>query len=157
MLRRKTNCSVVAAACGLIIAATLGCGTPASYEFDELDLSPTQDELIEFSLGHYAIPVPIHQAFGDEAVVTHTQIEFAFDLHSLVTPDFASQIDDRWERHQGKVRDRVIRICRNASWEDLQDPELATLKSRLVDAVQDQLGPRAARRLMITEIKRTEI
>jgi len=142
---------------GLVIVATFGCGSRPSYEFDELDLSPNQDELREFSLGHYAIPIPVSQAFGDDGKVTHTQIEFAFDLYGLVSPEFEPQIEDIWQRHQGKVRDRVIRICRNASWEDLQDPELATLKSRLIDAVQDQLGPKAVRRLVVSEIKRTEI
>jgi hypothetical protein len=147
----------VAVGLGMLSVAMLGCGSPASYEYDELDLSPNQDELNEFSFGHYAIPIPVSQAFGDDGKVTHTQIEFAFDLYALVSPDFAPKIDDLWQRHEGKVRDRVIRICRNASWEDLQDPELATLKSRLIDAVQDQLGPKVVRRLIVSEIKRTEI
>jgi flagellar basal body-associated protein FliL len=142
---------------GLGAAGMLGCSSPASYEFDALDYSPNQDELSEFSLGHYAIPIPVNRVFGDDRKASLMQIEFAFDLYALVSPEFAPQIDDLWQRHEGKVRDRVIRICRNATWEDLQDPELATLKSRLVDAVQDQLGPRAVRRLIVSEIKRTEI
>ena len=57
-----------------------------------------------------------------------------------------------WQRHEGKIRDRVIQVCRNARLEDLQEPELAKLKSHLVDAVQAELGTNSIRRLLIAEV-----
>jgi flagellar basal body-associated protein FliL len=78
-------------------------------------------------------------------------------LHALVTRDSESQLTEMWEQHEGKIRDRVIRICRRASYEDLQEAELATLKSHLMDAVQAQLGPKVVRRLLMTEVDIREL
>jgi hypothetical protein len=141
---------------GALILALTGCGGRPAYEFDDLDLTPAQDELTEFSLGHYEVPVPIERGFGP-GTVSRNRIELSFDLHALVNRDYESQLADLWKRHEGKIRDAIIRVCRNASLDDLQEPELATLKSHLSDAVQAQIGPRGIRRLMMTEIRTREI
>ena len=44
---------------------------------------------------------------------------------------------------KASIRDRVILVCRNATTDELQEPELATLKSHLTDAVQAELGSNA--------------
>jgi hypothetical protein len=139
-------------AVGALLMALVGCGAPPSYEFDELDLTPAHDDLVEFWLGHYEIPVPITRGFGANSI-SRNRIELSFDLHALVTREYKSQLTDLWDRHEGNIRDGVIRVCRNASLDDLQEPELATLKSHLTDAVQAQLGPKQIRRLMLTEVK----
>jgi hypothetical protein len=46
----------------------------------------------------------------------------------------------------------VILVCRNATAEDLQEPELATLKSHLTDAVHAELGTQCIRKLLITDV-----
>jgi hypothetical protein len=137
---------------GAVCLALVGCGAPASYEFDELDLTPAHNDLVEVWLGHYEIPVPIARGFGAGSI-SRNRIELSFDLYALVTRDYESQLADLWHRHEGNIRDGVIRVCRNASLDDLQEPELATLKSHLTDAVQAQLGPKGIRRLMLTEVK----
>ena len=43
----------------LLVAAMAGCGSKPTYAFDELDSTPAQDELIEFPLGTYSIPIPL--------------------------------------------------------------------------------------------------
>jgi hypothetical protein len=149
-------------ACGIAVVAAIGvaiggCKSHSAYEFDALDFTPAQDELSEFSLGHYSIPIPISKPDGSSEGENRNRMELTFDLYALVAPSYESQMQDSWERHEGNVRDCVIRICRNASLEELQEPELSTLKSHLTDAVQDQLGPKSLHRLLISEVATKEL
>jgi hypothetical protein len=134
-----------------------GCKPRTAYEFDALDLTPTQDELCEFSLGHYNIPIPIAKSDGPNEGENRNRLDLTFDLYALVAPSYESQMNDVWQRHEGSIRDCVIRVCRNASLEELQEPELATLKSHLTDAVQEQLGPKCIHRLLISEVATKEL
>jgi flagellar basal body-associated protein FliL len=136
---------------GLLIAA-VGCGSPPTFEFDTQDLSPTQEEMSEFSLGKYTIPIPIEERHADKAPQRANRFQLDFKLHALVSRQQETHLADAWEHHSGKVRDRVIRVCRNASVDELQEPELETLKAHLMDAVQAQLGDHGIRQLLITEV-----
>lgn len=135
-----------------MLCATPGCGGSEDFEFDELDLTPTQDELIEFSLGKYVVPIPLLQAATLEEGVKRNRVEFAFSLYALVSPECKKKLSTEWKRHEGKVRDRVILVCRNATAEDLQESELAKLKSHLTDAVHAELGKQCIRRLLISDV-----
>jgi hypothetical protein len=129
-----------------------GCGSKSRFQFDELDLVPAQEELTEFSLGKYAIPIPVANGIGGEADSMRNAVEFGFELIAVVKRDHEARIADSWERHEGKIRDRVIRVCRNASLNDLE-----ALKAHLMDAVQAQLGDKEIRQLVIAEVESQEI
>jgi hypothetical protein len=144
-------------AAGSIVSVIVGCSSPPAFEFDELDLVPTQEELAEFSLGEYRIPIPVIKYRADSQPSQRNGFQLEFELFALVSPHEKSQITEAWDRHQGKIRDRVIRICRNSSLDELQEPELATLKARLLDALAPQLGQKEVRQLLITEIVSQEI
>lgn len=136
---------------GLLCVAA-GCGASEDFEFDELDLTPAQDELIEFSLGQYAVPIPLIESTSLDDGVKRNRVEFAFSLYALVSPECKKRLSAQWKRHEGKVRDRVILVCRNATAEDLQESELAKLKSHLTDAVHAELGTQCVRRLLISDV-----
>jgi flagellar basal body-associated protein FliL len=93
----------------------------------------------------------IQTATFDEGV-KRNRVEFAFSLYALTTPECEKRLKSQCKRHEGKVRDRVILICRNATAEDLQEQELATLKSHLTDAVHAEFGTQCIRRLLITDV-----
>jgi hypothetical protein len=139
-------------AVGCIVTVIGGCNAAPKFEFDEFDLVPAQEELAEFSLGEYRIPIPVTTYHADRRPTQRNGFQLEFELFALVSPDEKSQITEAWDRHQGKIRDRVIRICRNSSLDELQEPELATLKGRLMDALAPQLGENEVRQLLITEI-----
>ena len=143
--------TIVALVAGLLCTAP-GCGGQEDFEFDELDLTPTQDELIEFSLGKYIVPIPLIQAISLDEGVKRNRVEFAFSLYALVSPECEKRLKSQWKRYEGKLRDRVILVCRNATAEDLQEQELATLKSHLTDAVHAELGTQCIRKLLISEV-----
>ena len=134
----------------IAMCALCGCSEPSKFEFDGFDLAP-HEELSEIQLGKYSIPIPVAEERGGR-LAHRNRFQLDFELYALVPPGKESSIADDLDRHEGKIRDRVIRVCRNASIEDLMEPELSTLKARLMDALAGQVGEQAMRQLLITEI-----
>jgi hypothetical protein len=151
---KTTNLGLVIAGLGCLAS---GCGTHSTYEFDALDLAPPQEELSEFPLGEYRIPIPVAEVGGTSAPKHRNGFQLDFQLYALVTPDNRSQVADAWGRHEGKIRDHVIRVCRNASVDELREPELSTLKARLIDALAAQMGKNDLRQLLITDVVSQEL
>lgn len=133
-----------------------GCGTPPPFDFHALGLVPAQEKLSEFSLGKYAVPIPVLVDAGPQTR-RHNRFQFDFELHALVAPDQHAQVADAWKRHRGEIRDRVMRTCRRISIDDLNEPELGTLKSHLIAVVQQQLGAKEIRQVLITDITSQEL
>ncbi len=129
-----------------------GCGSGSTYEFDALDLAPPQEELREFLLGQYSIPIPVADDRRSNELAHRHRFQLDFELYALVRPEQESQVADDWARHEGTIRDHVIRVCRNASVDELQEPELSTLKARLMDALATHMGKEELRQLLITEV-----
>ncbi|MCI0333116.1 MAG: flagellar basal body-associated FliL family protein [Planctomycetes bacterium] len=142
---------------GVTVCLAGGCGSNSTYEFDALDLAPPQEELREFLLGQYSIPIPVAEDQGSNVLSHRNRFQLDFELHALVRPEQVSQVADDWARHEGKIRDHVIRVCRNASVGELQEPELSTLKARLMDALAAHMGTEELRQLLITEVVSQEL
>ena len=151
--RRTTSCLRLFA---LGVCATLGCAAKSKFEFDKMDLIPAEEGLTEFPLGESKIPIPLAEQFRRSASHSN-RLQFDFKLYALVSPKEQSQFEDAWSRHEGVIRDRVIGICREATAEELQEPELATLKARLTDALASQLGEKRLRQLLITDVVSQEL
>jgi flagellar basal body-associated protein FliL len=107
---------------------------------------------MELSLGKYTVPIPMLVNPAGKRPAQYNRFQFDFQLFALVSEQEKSQVEEAWKRHEGKIRDRVIQICRNASIEELQEPELAMLKAKLMDALSPQLGNDDVQRLLITEV-----
>jgi flagellar basal body-associated protein FliL len=131
----------------------VGCSSKSTFKFDQMDLVPAEEELTEFSLGEYKIPIPVPDDASAEKLNRRNRVQFDFDLYALISPKEQSQFKDAWDRHEGVIRDQVINICRSASVEELQEAELATLKSRLTDVLAAQLGDAKLRQLLITDVE----
>jgi hypothetical protein len=147
--RRISLSCTAAAALGCAVA---GCSSKSTFKFDQMDLLPAEEELTEFSLGEYKIPIPIPDDANAEKLCRRNRVQFDFDLFALISPKEESQFKDAWDRHEGVIRDQVINICRSASVDELQEPELATLKARLTDVLATQLGETRFRQLLITDV-----
>ena len=136
----------------IVAYGAVGCSSKSKFKFDEMDVAPAVEELAEFSLGEYKIPIPVAVDDGAEAQVRRNRMRFDFQLFALVSPKEEPQLADAWERHEGVIRDKVINICRSATVDELQEPELATLKARLTDVLATQLGEKRLRQLLITDV-----
>ncbi|HEY3392142.1 MAG TPA: hypothetical protein VGK58_05520 [Lacipirellulaceae bacterium] len=141
---------------GWLCSFAIGCGSDPAFEFDQLDLVAAEEELEEFPLGEYAIPIPAGEKSAGGGHPNHKRIQMDFRLFALVSPHEKSNLSQAWERHQGTLRDRVIRVCRDASLEVLHEPELGTLKAKLMDALAVHLGENI-HQLLITEVVTHEI
>ena len=104
-------------ACGIALVALLGiaiggCKPRTAYEFDALDFTPAQDELSEFSLGHYDIPIPVAKSDGDGE--SRNRLEFTFDLYALVAPSYESEMHEvvgAARRKNPRLRDSRLPQC----------------------------------------------
>jgi hypothetical protein len=150
---------ILAAFCtaALLGCATTGCGSKPKFQFDRMDLLPAEEELSEFPLGEYKIPIPVPDDQNQAGSPRRNRFQFDFHLFALVSPKEESQIEDAWDLHEGVIRDQVINICRSATIEELQEPELATLKARLTDVLAEQLGEKRLRQLLITDVVSQEL
>jgi hypothetical protein len=136
----------------VVACAVSGCGSKPAFNFEQLGLLPVEEELTEFSLGEYKIPIPVTEDPGEESPRRRNRFQFDFKLFALVSPKEDSQFADAWGRHEGVLRNQIMNICRSASIEDLQEPELATLKARMIDVLAARLGEKRLRQLLITDI-----
>ena len=135
----------------------VGCSSPPPFDFDSLGLVPAQEKLAEIPLGRYTVPIPAAMNQDDHEARRRNRFQFDFELYALVAPNQTAQIEDAWHRHEGQLRDRMMRVCRSVSIDDLAEPELATLRARLTDAVQAQLGENEIRQILITDVVSQEI
>jgi hypothetical protein len=129
-----------------------GCRSKSTFQFDGLDLLPPEEKLNEFPLGEYKIPIPVVEDRAQNKLTRRNRFQFDFKLFALVSPKDKSQIEDAWERHEGQIRDQVMNVCRSATLDELQEPELATLKARLTDVLATKLGEKPLRQLVINEV-----
>jgi hypothetical protein len=129
-----------------------GCNKKTTFQFDGLDVLPPEEELKEFPLGQYKIPIPIVEDRSQNKLIRRNRFQLDFTLFALVSPKEKSQIEDAWERHEGQIRDDVMSVCRSATLDELQEPELATHKARLTDILAAKLGEKQLRQLVINEV-----
>jgi hypothetical protein len=141
----------------LILCALGGCSSKSEFEFDALDLAPPEEEMTEFSLGKYRIPIPVADDRGQSRPTYQHRFELNFELHALVPPAGTSQVAEAWSRHEGKIRDQIIRICRSASVDELQERDFTTLKARLIDVLASQMGSKQVKQLLFTDVTSLEL
>ncbi len=148
---------LVLGALAIVCCLVSGCSSKPAFKFDQMDLLPAEEELSEFPLGEYQIPIPLAERSSTDKLARRNRLRFDFDLYALVSPKEKSQFEAAWDRHEGVIRDLVISICRRATIDELREPELATLKARLTDVLAAQLGEKRLRQLLITDIASQEL
>ena len=88
-------------AAAVLGCAASGCGSKSKFQFDRMDLLPAEEELSEFPLGEYKIPIPVADDRNQADSPRRNRFQFDFHLYALVSPKEESQIEDAWERHEG--------------------------------------------------------
>src|SRR4051794_10314481 len=83
-----------------------GCKSKAPFQLDGIDVLPPVEELKEFSLGRYQIPIPIVDDRNQAKLTRHNRFQFDFTLYALVSPKEKAQLEDVWQRHEGQIRDQ---------------------------------------------------
>ena len=103
------------------------------------------------------MPVPIVLESATERFEPDNLIQIEFTLFAVVDPDRVSMVKRVRERNEGRIRNRVIRVCRNTPRDDLLEPELTTLKAHLLDDLQPLIGGPAVRRVGVRHVTLDEL
>ena len=94
-------------AMGVLGCASSGCKSKAPFQLDGIDVLPPVEELKEFSLGKYQIPISIVDDRNQSKLSRHNCFQFDFTLYALVSPKEKSQIEDAWEQAPPGEPERV--------------------------------------------------
>lgn len=150
--RRITLC-YAAVSSFLLTTALVGCAEKESDPMlTEIGLLPARESLVEVPIGSFLLPVPIFFEDATTLLEVSNLIQLDFDLVAIVEPEHKSRVERYRDRHGGRLRDEVIRVCRNTSRDDLMESEWSTLKAHLLDATQPLLGGLGVRRLATPRI-----
>lgn len=137
--------------------ALLGCGSEPTLRLEHLELLPDEEDTVEFPLGDFDVPIPESIAETDDSRVPRNFMQLEFSLYAEIVPAGQAQLSGIFSRHEGKIRDRVIQVFRNASVEELDEPNLLTVKSRLLEATEPILGLNMVRRMIIPSMQKYEL
>jgi hypothetical protein len=143
---------VLLCAVGAVGCVVTGCTSKSTFQLDGIEVLPPVEELKEFPLGKYQIPIPIVDDRNQAKMTRHNRLQFDFTLYALVSAKEKSQMEEAWERHEGQIRNQVMNVCRSATLDELQEPQFATLKARLTDVLAAKLGEKPLRQLVINEV-----
>ena len=113
----------------LLIGGT-GCQDGVVKYLDEIDFLPKREKLSEVSLGSFVIPIPAkeHESGIDlgqqkSAAPARNRLQILFEVYAVVSPRDEAKLIREWERQQGRYRYEVLRICREATLEEVSEPD----------------------------------
>lgn len=134
----------------MLCAAVAGCGSNSNSHFERFERLPSVKELVTVPLGEYVIPVPVttdEQSKPNAA----TQVQMEFALHAAVLPENARTVSNSFARLEGRLRHKVIEVCRNTPVDDLLDPTLTALKTHLAESLKPFMGDAQIERIHIVD------
>lgn len=137
----------------ILTAAIVGCGKSTEpIAFDSISRLPTNEDLVEIEIGSFIVPIPLVLDDSDENFEVDNRVQINFDLVAVVDPNKQAKVEKLIELHAGKIRNEVMRVCRNTSHVDIVEADWTTFKAHLLDAIQPYLGGAALRRLVMPKI-----
>lgn len=129
--------------------AAAGCGGGVEVQPEDYEVLSFREQLAEVELGSYSVPVPITIETTD-GLGRDNRLQFRFELFALVSPRDKPKAEECLARQQGQLRDTVISVCRNSTVDDLLDPQLSNLRSRMLSAIQPLLENVTPKRMLVT-------
>ncbi|MEQ8846910.1 hypothetical protein [Botrimarina sp.] len=142
----------------LAAAAALGCEEePADSVFAKIGRAPPREELVEVELGEFSVPVPVVLESAVGRFEPANLMEVQFRLFAVVEPAQRTRVERLAARNEGRIRDKVITVCRQTPRDDLAEAQWATLKAHLFDAVQPLLGGTVVRGLGVNQVMKEEL
>lgn len=140
-------------------AAALGCGRsdlPKLVDYlDEIEFDIPLEKATYVSLGKFDIPIATTPSVSELSAEQHsdeaTWLRLRFELSAETTPENQNKVSNAVAHHRGALSDAVISILRTSSIEDLVDPKLSAVKTRLTDVARPMLGDAPIRQLVLNE------
>lgn len=136
------------------LAATVGgCGEHEGVRLGdylgELEFEAPLESVAVVPLGKFRVPLTVRLADG-APTDPPIWMRLRFELFAETNPGNEDAIEEAVERYHGPFHDSVIRICRHTTPDELSDPRLSAMKSRLTEMARPLLGEHRIRNLVIT-------
>jgi len=112
--------------------------------------SPEEHSLQAAEGGHVATPGPLH--VGDAV-----RMRLQFELMAETAPPYEQDLLALAERHRGAMNDAVLTVVRTSTVEELSDPRLTAVKTRLSEMTRPMLGEDRVRQLVLSELTADEM
>jgi hypothetical protein len=118
---------------------------PAESDADHSENDPGSREYSEVLLGEFS--------FSNRSAVPGLIIHVDFNLAAVVLRRQASTLESQAKYHRGRIREAVNAIVRNSTLEELNDPNLATLKRLIRQEINRLLDNRLVHEVVINDIR----
>lgn len=126
-----------------------GCGgeqAPRLVDYlEDLEFDAPTSATVEVPLGSYHIPVAIPVPGKKDLAWRRLK----FSLFAVTDENRQDSLLEVWEVRKGPFQDEVLRIVRNVTTDELEDPRLSSVKMRLTDMARTQLGESRVQQLVI--------
>jgi len=158
--------------------AAAGCGGVESGRLvdylDELEFDVPLETASYVSLGKFDIPIAAARQRNDHApapgreVADHAptrsplhvgdavRMRLQFELTAETAPPYEQAVLEAAQRHRGAMNDAVLTVVRTSTVEELADPQLSAVKSRLSEITRPILGEERVRQLVLNELTANE-
>ena len=149
MTRITLNISVLTA-----VVALSGCNEPAVSALPAMEPLQEKERLSEVDVGSFRIPLAaVDERQGETGYISERNaLLLRFQLYVLVPPHHESDVTGRLHSHGARLREEVIRTCRKATLDELDEPELVTLKNELREVLGRYFGPEHLRQVVVTNV-----
>jgi hypothetical protein len=142
------------------VAAALGCGDEQSLRLADalegMEVEVPLEAVAKVPLGEFNVPLAISVGpatpGGRKQDAKKLWMRLKFELTAETAPKAENAVRDAYDGRRGAVNDAVLSIIRTSTVDDLTDPRLAAIKSRMVDAVRPLLGQHGVRQLVLNQI-----
>lgn len=147
--RPRTSLRLAALLLGTWLAGLTGCGGDQAARLadylEDLEFEAPTDSTVEVPLGKYHIPVAIPTPGSNDL----NWRRLKFSLFAVTDESRQDALLEVLELRKGPFQDEVLRIVRNVTTDELEDPRLSSVKMRLTDMARTQLGEHRVQQLVI--------
>ena len=142
----------VAAAITIAVAGCAGEEAPRLVDhLEEIEFDVPLESAANVALGEFDVPVAV-TVDSEQAEPASTWLRLQFKLWAETTPDFKSDLAQAYGHHRGAMNDAIVTIIRTSTADELTDPRLAAIKTRMTDLARPLLGEERVRQLVLTDI-----
>jgi hypothetical protein len=143
----------VIAATAVIVAGCAGEETPRLVDhMEEIEFDVPLESAASVALGEFDVPVAV-TVDSEQAEPAHGWLRLQFKLWAETTPEAKADLSKSYDHHRGAMNDAVVTIVRTSSADELTDPRLAAIKTRMTDLARPLLGEKLVRQLVLTDIR----
>lgn len=156
---RRTNCNgfsmrrtIPVVTIATLLAVPVGCDETA--ESNAPEVLQANEELAEVDVGEFRIPLAAvdQRSAPESSLPGRNALLLRFRLFAVVPPHREDDVASRIQTHRARLREEVIRTCREATLDELDEPALITLKGELHQVLGRYFGPQHLRQIIMTNV-----